>query len=53
MIKLKYIIDTGWYGKDSNLEEDYVICPTTGKKLHPTTFLPIENHVDFINIKIL
>ena len=34
-------------------EKHYVVCPTTGKKLHPTTLLPIESSVDFTNMKIL
>lgn len=32
---------------------DYVVCPTTGRKLNPATLIPIEEHVDFTNIRIL
>ena len=31
------------------VDEDYVICPTTGRKLNSNTLLPIEDHVDFTN----
>lgn len=30
-------------------KEDYVVCPTTSKKLHPVSMLPLEDHVDFTN----
>lgn len=29
--------------------DDYIICPTTGKKLHPVSMIPLEDHVSFSN----
>lgn len=38
---------------DSSIsKDDYIICPTTGKKLDPNTLLPIENVVDWSKVKI-
>lgn len=34
-------------------KQDYVVCPTTGRKLNPNTLLPIEEHVDFTTRGIL